>query len=172
MADHATELGVDVFPGTPGSEILYREDGSVDGVATGDFGISKSHEMKENFQRGIEIKAKQTVFAEGCRGSLSEKVMEELNLRQECDPQNYGIGLKEVWEVNNNNFKPGLIQHTVGWPLDSSVYGGSFLYHMKPNLVHIGLVVGLNYQNPYLNPYEEFQRMKLHPQIRKFLEGG
>jgi len=175
MGEKATDMGVDVIPGTPASEVLYSDNGSVVGVATQDFGISKKGEVKEDsFMRGMEILGKQTVFAEGCRGSLTEKLIEKYNLRDKSDPQLYGIGLKEVWEVDESHrlFQPGLVQHTVGWPVDSETYAGSFLYHMKPNFIHVGLVVGLNYKNPYLNPYEEFQQFKTHPQIRKFLEGG
>lgn len=173
LAERATELGVDIFTGTPGSQVLYNEKGAVKGVITGDFGIGKNGKKKDNYQGGIEIEARQTVFAEGCRGSLSEKVIEKFKLRRDSDPQIYGIGLKEVWEVDGNpNFKPGRVQHTVGWPLSTDVYGGSFLYHILPNQIHLGMVVGLDYKNPYLNPYEEFQRLKNHPRIRDQIEGG
>lgn len=165
-------MGVDIFTGTPAAEPLFDENGALRGVATGDFGIGKKGNIKDNFQRGIEIEAKQTVIAEGCRGSVAEKLIKKYNLRKNSDPQIYGIGLKEVWEVDNANFSAGRVQHTVGWPLSSDVYGGSFIYHIKPNQVHIGMVVGLDYHNPYLNPYEEFQRLKNHPTIRKQIEGG
>lgn len=138
-------------------------------------GIAKDGSMKDSYEPGIDIMAKQTVFSEGCRGSLTERLKHKFNLEQNSiSTQHYGIGLKEVWQVADGNphFKPGLVQHTVGWPLSSDVYAGSFLYHMSPNLIHFGLVVGLDYKNPYLNPYEEFQRLKLHPEIRKILDGG
>lgn len=156
MGEKATELGVDIITGTPASEVLYSDEGAVKGVATQDFGISKSGEAKDTFMRGMEILGKQTVFAEGCRGSLSEKVIEKFKLRDKSDPQLYSIGLKEVWEVEDGHklFRPGYVQHTVGWPVHPNTYAGSFLYHMKPNLIHVGLVIGLNYKNPYLNPYE------------------
>lgn len=165
-------MGVDIFTGTPAAEPLFDGKGALRGVATGDFGIGKKGNIKDNFQRGIEIEAKQTVIAEGCRGSVAEQLIKKFNLRKESDPQIYGIGLKEVWEVDNKNFSPGKVQHTVGWPLPTDVYSGSFIYHMKPNQVHIGMVVGLDYKNPYINPYEEFQRLKNHPRIRKEIEGG
>lgn len=168
-------MGIDMLPGIAGDKIHYNSDGSVGGVVTGDFGIAKDGSMKDNFSAGIQINAKQTIFAEGCRGSLTERVKKQFQLEKHATGmQHYGIGLKEVWRVADNNpfFKPGRVQHTVNWPLPSNVYGGSFLYHLNPNLVHLGLVVGLDYENPYLNPYEEFQKYKTHPEIRKILEGG
>ena len=173
MNDQAQELGVDVFSGFAADQIVFDEtDSYVKGIATIDTGIDKNWEPKSGFQRGMEIHGKQVVFAEGCRGSLSERLMKKFELRKGCDPQSYGIGLKEVWEVPEKNIIPGLVEHTIGYPLSSDVYGGSFMYHVAPNLIHLGFVVGLDYKNPYLNPYQEFQRYKLHPAIRQHLEGG
>ena len=173
MGEQAEEMGVDIFPGFAADEILYNETGdAVIGVATVDQGIDKNWNPKDSFMRGVELKSNQLVLAEGARGSLSERVIEKFDLRSESDTQSYGIGLKEVWEVPEKNLIPGLVEHTVGWPLDSSTYGGSFMYHMKPNLIHLGMVVGLDYKNPYLNPYEEFQRWKTHKAIKGYLEGG
>lgn len=135
-------------------------------------GIGKDGKPKDNFTRGMELRAKQTLFAEGCRGSCSEEVMKKMNLRENSCPQTYGLGLKEVWRIPQEKFRPGFIQHTFGWPMSHDVYGGSFLYHMEPDLVLVGFVVGLDYQNPYLNPYKEFQRFKHHPKVRQHLEGG
>lgn len=173
LGKEAEDLGVNVFTGFSANELLFDQSGkSVEGIITNDFGISKSGKRKDNFQAGNIIKAKMTVLAEGCRGSLTERAIEKYGLRS--FPQHYGIGLKEVWEVpeNHPHFKPGLVQHTVLWPLDSKTYGGSFMYHMKPNIIHLGFVVGLDYENPYINPYEEFQRFKTHKEIKKYLEGG
>ncbi|EGR27321.1 hypothetical protein IMG5_197890 [Ichthyophthirius multifiliis] len=172
LGEYATNLGVDIFPGTAGAELLYNEKGAVIGVATKDMGISKEGIKKENYTPGIELLAKQTIFSEGCRGSLTEEIAQKFNLRENSDSQIYGIGLKEVWEVPTEKFQSGLVQHTVGWPLDKYTYGGSFLYHKDPNQIHIGYVIGLQYQNPNLNPYEEFQRFKTHKQIREMLKGG
>ena len=175
LSEQATELGVDIFPATAASEVLYGENKEVLGVATRDMGINKDGTPKDTFTRGIEIRAKQTLLSEGCRGSCSEDVMAQLNLREGSDPQTYGLGLKEVWEVDpeaNPHFKPGYIQHSLGWPTPSDVYAGSFLYHMAPNYVLLGYVVGLDYGNPYLNPYKEFQTWKHHPEVAKHLEGA
>ncbi len=173
MNNMAQELGVDVFTGFAADEIIYDESGNyVKGIATADTGIDKQWKPKSSFQRGMEIHGKQTVLAEGCRGSLSERIIKKYRLRSNCDPQTYGIGLKEVWEVPEKNIIPGLVEHTVGYPLPNDVYGGSFMYHMGPNIIHLGFVIGLDYKNPYLNPYLEFQKYKLHPAIRKHLEGG
>ena len=173
LAERAQELGVEIFTGFAGDEILYDPTGTkVIGVATGDFGISKTGEPKSNYARGMELLANQTIFAEGVRGSLSERVIEKFNLRANCDPQTYGIGLKEIWEVKPAKFKSGLVEHTVGWPLRRHEYGGSFVYHIEPNQVHIGFVVALDYKNVYLSPYEEFQKFKTHKKIREVLEGG
>jgi electron-transferring-flavoprotein dehydrogenase len=172
LGDKATEMGVEVYPGFPASEVLY-EDGKVVGIATRDAGIDKYGKPKDTFVRGMELRAKQTIFAEGARGSCSEEVMDKFKLREKSqDSQSYGLGLKEVWEIPQEQHRPGYIQHTAGWPMDSSTYGGSFLYHMKPNLVLVGFVVGLDYKNPFLNPYQEFQRFKHHPAIAKHLNGG
>ena len=174
LGAQAEELGVEIYPGFPASEVLYSEaDGGVMGVATRDMGIAKDGSPKDGlFQRGMELRARQTLFAEGCRGSCSEEVMKAFDLRKDCDPQAYGLGIKEVWEVPEEQHRPGFIQHTFGWPLDTQTYGGSFLYHMDPNLVLVGFVVGLDYKNPYLSPYNEFQRFKHHPDVAKHLEGG
>jgi len=172
LGNKAEEMGVDVFPGFAASEVLYNSDGGVRGVATGDVGIGKDGKAKDTFMRGMELHAKQTIFAEGCRGSCSESIIEKFNLREGKDPQIYGLGVKEVWEVPEETFKSGYIQHTLGWPLDNVTYGGSFLYHMDPNLVLVGFVVGLDYENPYLSPYMEFQRWKHHPAVAPHLEGG
>ena len=176
LGEQAEELGVEILPGIAGDSVLFDEsDSKVIGIRTGDMGIAKDGSMKDSFEPGIDIMAKQTVFSEGCRGSLTEKLKAKYGLEKNTvSVQHYGIGLKEIWQVaeGNNNFKSGTVQHSIGWPLTKDVYGGSFLYHMEPDLVHIGMVVGLDYKNPYLNPYEEFQRLKTHPEIRKILEGG
>jgi electron-transferring-flavoprotein dehydrogenase len=148
---------------SPAAEVLYHEDGSVKGVATGDLGIGKDGQPGHNFQPGMELHARQTIFAEGCRGSLTKACSSKFNLRDGVDPQTYGIGIKELWEIDPAKHQQGLIVHTVGWPLSSDTYGGSFLYHLENNLVAIGMVVGLDYKNPWLSPYEEFQRYKTHP---------
>jgi len=173
LGKQAEELGVDVLTGQPVSEVLYSENGKgVIGVATADVGVGKDGKEKDSFARGMELHAKQTLFAEGARGSCSEEVMARFSLRNGCDPQTYGLGLKEVWRIPKEKARPGFIQHTLGWPLPMSVYGGSFLYHMKPDLVLIGYVVGLDYANPYVSPYQEFQRWKHHPSVKQHLEGG
>lgn len=172
LATQAENLGVEIYPGFAGAEILYNADGSVAGVATGDSGIDKHGEPGAHFARGVELRAKQTVFAEGCRGSLSKILMERFKLRDSVNPQTYGLGIKEVWEIVPTKHKAGLVQHTIGYPMDMRTYGGSWLYHWENNLVSIGFVVGLDYENPYLSPFEEFQRFKQHPAIRSLLEGG
>jgi len=172
LAGQAEELGVEIYPGFSASEVLYNDSGAVVGIATRDVGIGKDGQPKDTYARGMELRARQTLFGEGCRGSCSEEVISKFSLRDGKDMQTYGIGMKEVWEIPEENHKAGLIQHSVGWPLDSKTYGGSFLYHMKPNKVLVGFVVGLDYKNPYLSPYQEFQRWKTHPEIRKHLEGG
>ena len=172
MAQQAEALGVEIFPGFPAAEVLYADSGAVKGVATGNLGIGKNGEPTANFQLGMELHAKYTVFAEGSRGSLGRQLIEKLKLDEGRDPQSYAIGLKELWEVAPANAKPGLVVHTAGWPLDTSTYGGSFLYHLDNGQVELGFVVGLDYANPYLSPFEEFQRWKTHPEIRKTLEGG
>eukprot|EP01118_Nematostelium_gracile_P016724 TRINITY_DN6995_c0_g1_i1.p1 TRINITY_DN6995_c0_g1~~TRINITY_DN6995_c0_g1_i1.p1 ORF type:complete len:580 (-),score=104.82 TRINITY_DN6995_c0_g1_i1:151-1890(-) len=172
LGKQAEELGVEIYSGISGSEVVVSEDGSVRGVATNDVGIGKDGKPKANFERGMELRAKVTLLAEGARGSLTKTVVQRFGLRQGKDPQTYGIGIKELWEVPPANSKPGTVVHTVGWPADSATYAGSFLYHLHNNQVAIGYVVGLDYTNPYLNPYKEFQQYKTHPLIRKHLEGG
>jgi electron-transferring-flavoprotein dehydrogenase len=178
LGSYAEELGVQVYPGFAAAEVIYSDSGFVTGVATGDFGIGKNGQPKDNFQRGIEIKAKQTIFAEGCRGSLSEQLISRFKLRdndengRKVEPQTYGIGLKEVWEVQPHVFKAGLAIHSANWPPRPDSYGGGFVYHMEPNLVHVGMVIALDYTDPYLNPYKELQRYKTHPKVKQYLEGG
>ena len=172
LGEQAEALGVEIYPGFAAAEVLYHEDGRVKGVATGDMGIGKGGEQTDRYQPGMELHARQTVFAEGCRGSLTKHLFERFGLREGVDPQTYGIGIKELWEVDPARAQAGLVIHTVGWPLDTSTYGGSFLYHLGSNQVAVGFVVGLDYQNPYLSPYEEFQRFKNHPAIRPTFEGG
>ncbi len=172
MAQQAEALGVEIFPGFPAAEVLYADNGAVKGVATGNLGIGKDGEPTANFQLGMELHAKYTVFAEGSRGSLGRQLIAKLKLDEGRDPQSYAIGLKELWEVAPANAQPGLAVHTAGWPLDTSTYGGSFLYHLDNGQVELGFVVGLDYANPYLSPFEEFQRWKTHPEIRKMLDGG
>ncbi|MDO8988493.1 MAG: electron transfer flavoprotein-ubiquinone oxidoreductase [Sideroxyarcus sp.] len=172
LGEQAEALGVEIYPGFAAAEVLYHEDGSVKGVATGDMGIAKDGEQTAQFQPGMELHAKQTIFAEGCRGSLTKTLFEKFDLRKDSEPQTYGIGIKELWEVPPAQHQQGLVIHTIGWPLSTDTYGGSFLYHLENNLVAIGFVVGLDYSNPWLSPYEEFQRYKTHPAIRPHLEGG
>ncbi|WP_206105637.1 electron transfer flavoprotein-ubiquinone oxidoreductase [Sapientia aquatica] len=172
LGQQAEVLGVEIFPGFPAAEILYNDDGSVKGVATGNMGVSHDGTPSAAFQLGMELHAKYTLFAEGARGHLGKQLMQKFNLNAECDPQTYGIGIKELWEIDPAKHQPGLVVHTAGWPLDSDTYGGSFLYHLENNQVAVGLVVGLSYANPYLSPYEEFQRYKTHPSIKTFFEGG
>jgi electron-transferring-flavoprotein dehydrogenase len=172
LGKKAEEAGVEIYAGFTGAEILYDEKGAVKGVATGDMGIGRDGKPTDQFQPGIELHAKYTLFAEGCRGHLGRRLMAQFGLAKDCDPQVYGIGIKELWEINPAKHVPGLIMHTAGWPLDANTYGGSFLYHQENNQVAVGFVVGLSYTNPYLSPYEEFQRFKTHPDIRGFFEGG
>jgi electron-transferring-flavoprotein dehydrogenase len=172
LAEQAEALGVEIYPGFAAAEVLYHEDGSVKGVATGDMGIGKDGEPTANYQPGMELHARQTIFAEGCRGSLTQMLFDRFQLRDGVQPQTYGIGIKELWEVDPARHQPGKIVHTVGWPLAADTYGGSFLYHLEDNQVAVGFVVGLDYQNPWLSPYEEFQRFKTHPAIRATFEGG
>jgi electron-transferring-flavoprotein dehydrogenase len=171
LATEAESLGVQIFAGFPASDFIM-EDGRLAGIITGDFGVAKDGSHKPSYQQGIAIKAKVTLLAEGCRGSLSERLMKQFDLRHDADPQTYGIGIKELWEIEPAKHKTGSVMHTVGWPMDSKTYGGSFLYHLDNNQVSIGFVVGLDYQNPYLDPFMEFQRFKTHPHIRGLLEGG
>ena len=172
LGEQATELGVDIYPEFAVSEVLYDDKGAVKGVATGDKGIGKDGKPTDNFQRGIELHAKYTVIAEGARGSLAKVLTAKFGLAKDSQPQKYGLGLKELWEVAPDKHKPGLVQHTLGWPLDNKTGGGSFLYHYGANLVSVGFVVHLNYENPYLSPYGEFQRFKTHPVIRDTFAGG
>ena len=172
LGTQAEELGVEIFPGFPAAEILYGESGEVVGVATGNVGIDKDGVATETFQLGMELRAKYTLFCEGSRGQLGRELMSRFELDKDCDPQSYGIGIKEVWEIEPAKHQPGLVVHSAGWPLDANTYGGSFLYHYGDNKVAVGYVVGLGYENPYLSPFEEFQRYKTHPAIRGFFEGG
>ena len=172
LGEQAEALDVSIFPGFPASEVLYREDGSVKGVATQDMGVGRDGKPKASFEPGVELHARITVFAEGCRGHLTKSLFERFDLRAGVDPQTYGIGIKELWEIDPAQHQQGLIVHTLGWPLDRSTYGGSFLYHLEDNQVAVGFVVGLDYTNPHLSPFEEFQRFKTHPKIRPTFEGG
>lgn len=172
LKEQAENLGVEIYPGFPASTILYNPQGEVIGVATGDMGKDKAGKPKANFQPGMRLLAKQTLFAEGCRGSLSQQLIKRFNLDSYSQPQTYGLGIKEIWEVMPQKHHSGKVIHTIGWPLDNKTYGGSFIYHWGDNLVSIGFVVGLDYENPYLNPYEEFQRFKHHPKIKPLLEDG
>ena len=172
LGQQAEALGVEIFPGFAAAEVLYNDDGSVKGVATGNMGVDRHGEPTGAFQLGMELHAKYTFFAEGARGHLGKQLIAKYKLDAGKDPQTYAIGIKEIWEIDPKMHKPGLVVHTAGWPLDSDTYGGSFLYHLENNQVAVGYVVGLAYENPYLSPYEEFQRYKTHPEIRKFFEGG
>ena len=172
LASQAEALGVEIYPGFAASEVLYHKDGSVKGVATGDMGVGRDGEHTGNYTPGMELHAKYTLFAEGVRGSLSKGLMEHFNLRQGVDPQKFGIGIKELWQIDPAKHKPGTVIHSQGWPLDNETGGGSFLYHLEDNQVAVGFVVHLNYQNPFLSPFEEFQRFKTHPSIRATFEGG
>jgi len=168
----AERLGVEIYPGFAASEVLYDERGAVRGVATGDMGVGRDGKPTAQYQPGIELLGKYVFFAEGCRGHLGRQLIAHYRLDTGSDPQVYGIGLKELWQIDPNRHRPGLVVHSAGWPLSPSTYGGSFLYHMEDHLASVGFVVGLAYANPYLSPYEEFQRYKTHPRIRAFLEGG
>ncbi|WP_431858634.1 electron transfer flavoprotein-ubiquinone oxidoreductase [Azospirillum sp.] len=172
LGQQAEELGVEIYAGFAGAEVLYDDSGAVKGVATGDMGIGKDGQPTGNYTPGVELHAKQTIFAEGCRGSLTKTLMARFNLRDGVDPQTYGIGIKELWEIDPAKSNPGLIEHTIGWPMNPKTYGGSFLYHLADNLVSVGFVIGLDYDNPHLSPFEEFQRYKTHPAIRPTFEGG
>ncbi|KKJ77745.1 electron transfer flavoprotein-ubiquinone oxidoreductase [Kiloniella litopenaei] len=172
LGERAEELGVEIYPGFAAAEVVYHEDGRVKGVATGDMGISKDGEQKDSYMPGMELHGKYTFFAEGCRGSLSKGLMEKFNLRENCDPQTYGIGMKELWELDPAKHKPGTVVHTAGWPMKSDTWGGSFIYHLENGQAYVGYVVGLDYENPHLFPFGEFQRFKMHPAIAEMLEGG
>lgn len=172
MGERAEEVGVEVYPGFAASEVLYKPDGSVRGVATNDLGIARDGKPKDTFERGMEFHARATLLAEGCHGSLSKQVIKNFDLRRDSQPQTYGIGLKEVWEIEPEKFKKGEIVHSMGYPLPKDTYGGAWMYHFGDNMLSIGLVVGLDYPNPWLSPYGEFQKLKHHPQFASVLEGG
>jgi electron-transferring-flavoprotein dehydrogenase len=172
LAGKAEALGVEIYPGFAAAEVLFDGNGAVAGVATGDMGVAKDGHHKDSFTRGMELKAKYTLFAEGARGSLTKMLLQRFRLAESREPQKFGIGLKELWQVAPEQHHPGLVQHTFGWPLDGRTGGGSFLYHFDDKLVSVGFVVHLNYENPYLSPFEEFQRFKTHPLVRGTFEGG
>ena len=172
LAEQAEALGVEIFPGFPASDILYHEDGSVKGVITQDMGLDKNGEKKDSYEPGMELHAKVTVFAEGCRGHLGKNLIKKFDLSKGKNPQQYGIGFKEIWKVDEKNHHEGLVMHTAGWPLDNNTYGGSFIYHAENKEVYLGYVIGLDYKNPHLSPFDEFQRFKTHPEISKMLTGG
>ncbi len=172
LGAQAEELGVEIYPGFAASEVLYDDNGTVVGVATGDMGVGQDGKPKDTFMRGMELRGRYTLIAEGARGSLTKQLVSQFDLDANSEPQKYGIGLKELWEVSPDKHKPGLVQHTLGWPLSDSTGGGSFMYHYGENLVSVGLVVHLNYENPYLSPFDEFQRFKTHPAICDVFEGG
>ncbi len=172
LAEQAEGLGVEIFPGFAAAEVLYNADNQVIGVATGDMGLDVNGEKTESFEPGMELHARQTVFAEGCHGSLTKGLIAHYDLRKDSDPQTYGLGIKEIWEISPDKHQEGLCQHTIGWPMDNKTYGGSWIYHMEDNQISIGFVIGLDYKNPYLSPFEEMQRFKTHPKIKPLLEGG
>ncbi|GAA5444584.1 electron transfer flavoprotein-ubiquinone oxidoreductase [Microbulbifer sp. NBRC 101763] len=173
LAEQAENLGVEIFPGFAASEVLYNEDGSVKGIATGDMGIGLNGEQKDSYMPGMELHAKYTLFAEGCRGHLGKQLIERFKLDADTDPQHYGIGIKEIWKVPAEKHQQGLVVHTAGWPLDqSNTHGGGFLYHLEDNQVVVGLITDLAYSNPHVSPFDEFQRYKHHPVIKQYLEGG
>jgi electron-transferring-flavoprotein dehydrogenase len=171
LATQAEALGVEIYPGFPAAELL-EDDGRIVGIATGDLGIGKDGKPTDGFQRGMELRGRYTLFAEGCRGSLSKQLIQRFDLRDDHDPQTYAIGIKELWEIPATNHRPGLVEHSIGWPLDRGTYGGSFLYHFGENLVSYGFVIGLDYRNPWLSPFDEMQRFKTHPAVRGHFEGG
>lgn len=172
LAQQAEALGVEIFPGFAATEALFDSNGAVCGIKTGSLGLDRQGNPTDQFQPGVDIYAKQTLFAEGCRGSLSEMLMKHFDQRAEAQPQTYALGLKEIWQVDPKNHHQGLVIHSVGWPLDYQTYGGSFIYHMENHQVVVGFAVGLDYKNPYISPFEEFQRFKTHPKIRSLFEGG
>jgi len=172
LAEQAELLGVEIYPGFAAKEVLYHDDGRVKGVATGDMGIAKDGSEKGTFEPGIELHAKYTLFAEGVRGSLAQQVIAKYNLRDGVEPQTYGIGIKELWQIDPAKHQAGLVQHSFGWPLDKKTYGGTFVYHLEDDLVGVGMVVALDYSNPHLSPFDEFQRVKTHPALASHLEGG
>jgi electron-transferring-flavoprotein dehydrogenase len=172
LGREAEALGVEIYPGFAAAEVLYDEEGRVAGVATGNMGVGRDGKPTEGFQPGVELRGKETLFAEGCRGSLTKEITERFGLRKSADPQTYGLGVKELWEVPEEQHHPGRVVHTIGWPMDWRTYGGSFLYHLENRQVAVGFVVGLDYENPFLSPFEELQRFKTHPAIRPTFEGG
>lgn len=173
LAEQAEGMGAEIYPGFAASEVLYNEQGQVAGIVTGDMGVSEAGEQKDSYMPGMELRAKYTIFSEGCRGHLGKQLIEKFDLSNGQDPQHYGIGIKELWKIDPAKFEEGLVIHTMGWPLDeSNASGGSFLYHLEDNLVSIGLITDLAYKNPHMSPYEEFQRYKTHPTVRQYLEGG
>ena len=172
LAEQAEALGVEIYPGFAAAEVLYAAAGRVRGVATGDMGIGRDGRPTDRYQPGVELIGRETLFAEGCRGSLTKTLVQRFRLRDGIDPQTYAIGIKELWEIAPDRHQPGLVVHTIGWPLDTATYGGSFLYHLEDRQVAVGFVIGLDYKNPFLNPFEEFQRFKTHPAIRPFFAGG
>src|SRR5580700_8012184 len=172
LAQQAEALGVEIYPGFAAAEVLYDAAGRVRGVATGDMGIGRDGRPTDRYQPGVELIGRETLFAEGGRGSLTKTLVQRFRLRDGVDRQTYAIGIKELWEVAPDRHQPGLVVHTIGWPLDNATYGGSFLYHLEDRQVAVGFVIGLDYKNPFLNPFEEFQRFKTHPAIRPFFEGG
>ena len=172
LAEQAEQLGVEIFPGFPAQDIIYNEDGSVGGVITGDMGLDKEGKPKDSFMPGMELKAKYTVFAEGCRGHLGKELIAKFSLDADKSPQHYGLGFKEIWDIAPEKHQEGLVVHSAGWPLDKDTGGGGYLYHAENNQVFVGLIVDLNYSNPHLSPFDEFQRYKHHPKIAQYLEGG
>ena len=172
LGEQAEALGVEIYPGFAATEVLFNADGAVKGVATGDMGVGANGEPTANYAQGIELHARYTFFAEGCRGHLGRQLMDRFGLRANAEAQTYGIGIKELWEIDPAQHRPGLVVHSAGWPLDRATYGGSFLYHLEDNQVAVGFVIGLDYKNPYLSPFDEFQRFKTHPAIRPTFEGG
>jgi len=172
LGEQAEALGVEIYPGFPAAEVLYDDAGHVRGIATGDMGIGKDGEKTDGYEPGMELLGKQTIFAEGCRGHLTKTLFEKYDLREGKDPQTYAIGIKELWDIDPAKSEPGKVWHSVGWPVSSDVYGGSFLYHLNGNQVAVGYVIGLDYKNPHLSPFEEFQRFKTHPKVREVFEGG
>ena len=172
LAEQAEQLGVEIFPGFPAQSIIYNDDGSVGGIITGDMGLDTQGKEKDSFMPGMELRAKYTVFAEGCRGHLGKELIEKFNLNDTKSPQHYGLGFKEIWDVAPEKHQPGLVVHTAGWPLDKKTHGGGYLYHAENNQVFVGLIVDLSYSNPHLSPFDEFQRYKHHPKISQYLEGG
>jgi electron-transferring-flavoprotein dehydrogenase len=172
LAEQAEQLGVEIFPGFPAQSVIYNEDGSVGGVITGDMGLDAEGKEKSSFMPGMELRAKYTVFAEGCRGHLGKELIEKFNLDESASPQHYAIGFKEIWDIEPEKHQPGLVVHTAGWPLDKNTNGGGYLYHAENNQVFVGLIIDLNYSNPHLSPFDEFQRYKHHPKISQYLEGG